>query len=266
MRGALIACMLGAILLAPLPALAQIPTFDELSRTLDKCPGASTHRADTVKGEVFAFITASVAEGSGNLLTLRKTLALSKDSRAPSKEYDAFARCASLTASVALERAGIRLIRTIPELEPEFHDRSFAFNKTAAGDSISAFQLARVRHDATTHIDISRITCNALFSIAFVVYPVDSLQPGFEPPAEGFKPVKDRFSISIDIGSKEVAGAIRQTSDAIGDADWISDKHSHRAAFNQFIKDNPEELWLWINLSSNEEACTARMSVREEPR
>lgn len=266
MRGAVIACLLGAAVLAPKPAYAFILTLDHVSRALETCPGRTTPKADAVKGEIFAFINSSIAEGSGNLLTLRRSFNLTKDSLREDNDYEPFTLCATEKATDILERAGIRIIRKIPDLDPEFQDRSFAFFPTLFLNSISAYQLVRVRKDYKTLIKISNITCDALFSVAYAVYPIDALMPGWEPSDAVQQPVKYRFEIELTRDSKEVAQAIKETADKIDRSVWITDKQSYRTAYDNFVEDNPNELWLWINLTSRDKTCSALMSVHEKPK
>ncbi|ANY77298.1 hypothetical protein BB934_02895 [Microvirga ossetica] len=257
--------MMGAVLLSSTkPASAFILTFRDVSDALDTCAGGKTPKTEAVKGEVFAFINSSIAAGSGNLMTLRRNFNLTKGSFGEDDAYEPFTQCATEKATDILKQAGARLVRKIPDLDPEYKNRSFAFFPTLLGQSISAYQLVRVRKDYKTIINIDNITCDATFSVAYVVYPEDSLQPGLEPSVAVQQPVKARFQIELTRASKEVAQAIQETADAIKSAQWITDKASYNAELENFVQTHSDELWLWVNLMSKDKTCSALVSVREE--
>jgi hypothetical protein len=248
------------ILSAPNRAQAFILTLRDVDQMLSACPGESNKMADVVKGEVFAFLKSSMSNGSGNLLTLGSTFVLSKsDVTSSDSEYAAYTECATQLAVKFLVGAGIRIIPNIGEQDPEFQNKNLAFMPTLFGVSTSAYQPVRVTKDFKTIIEFKGITCNAKFSTPYVVYPLDSYQPGYEPLASLERPIASDFKIELDRGSPEVSKAIEESKE-------INAKEPYKSGFKNYVDANPNELWIWVFLTSKEKSCSASMSVRQEPK
>ncbi|UIK19372.1 hypothetical protein [Rhizobium leguminosarum] len=251
-------------------ASAYILTYDDFHKINDTCSGTTAKQADLMIGEAFAFVQSAIANGSADLLTLRGTFTLTRSTlpNDDSKSAIAFADCVLAKASDVLGRAGVRVIRDISERDPVFMNRSFAFFPTLPGFSISSYQLVRVRNDRKTHVIIEDVTCSEpQFAVAYVAFPLDSLQPGLEPSPHVFQPISGgKMALTLDRASPEVNAAIQESFDAIDDMIWLNtnEKPTYRKNLQNFIDKHQDELWLWVNVSSKDKSCSAQMSVQEE--
>jgi hypothetical protein len=257
-----ILCLLSALILsAPNRSQAFVLTLEDVNQMLSACPAVTTSKmAEVMKGEVFAFLKSSMSNGAGNLLTLGSTFVLSKRYVSSSdSEYAAYTDCATQQAVKFLQQVGIRIIRNIGEQDTEFQNKNLAFMPTLFFTSISAYQPVRVSKDFKTIVEFKKITCNAKFSAPYVVYPLHSYQPGYEPPDSVERPITTGSKIELDRGSHEVVMAIEESKQ-------INTKEPEKSGFKNYVDANPNELWIWVFLTSTEKSCSASMSVREEPK
>ncbi|MBB4274103.1 hypothetical protein [Rhizobium mongolense] len=266
-----LACLIAiAVFTGPRSASAYILTYDDFHKINEACPSANVKQADVITGEAFAFVQSAIMNGSADLLTLRSVFNLTRPrvSEDDNAAFIAFADCVEAKTSDVLSRAGVRLMKDISDRDAEFRDRSFAFFSTFAGSSISAYQLVRVRADRKTHLTIDDVTCgNPQFAVAYVAYPLDSLQPGLEPSPDVFQPITNgKLDLKLERDSPEVKRAIQESFDAIGDMIWLGtdEKPTYRQNLHTFIDGHKDELWLWVNLTSKDESCSAQLSVKEE--
>ncbi|MGO7910678.1 hypothetical protein ACC702_03750 [Rhizobium ruizarguesonis] len=271
MRNFGLACLVAiGIFVVARSASAYILTYDDFHKVNDTCSGTTTKQADLMIGEAFAFAQSAMANGQADLLTLRRTFNLTQSiaSNDDGKSIIAFADCVQAKTADIVGRTGVRVIRDISERDPVFKNRSFAFFPTLADSSVSSYQLVRVRNDRKTHLTIDDVTCSEpQFAVAYVAYPLDSLQPGLEPSPHVFQPISGgTIALTLDRASPEVKGAIQESFDAIDDMIWLStdEKPTYRTNLQAFIDMHQDELWLWVNDSSKDKSCSAQMSVEEE--
>ncbi|RWX22851.1 hypothetical protein [Rhizobium leguminosarum] len=223
---------------------------------IDTCPGANNKKAATVKGEVFAFLNSSFASGTANLLSLKRTFILSEGGF-KDEEFQHLANCATEKAIEVLEKAGVRLLRSIRDFDTEYKYRSFVFFPTSFFDSVSAYVPVRVRRGHSTIIEINKLSCEAQFAVAYVVYPFDSLQPGYEPSPDVQQPTQSNFTITLGRDSPEITKAISESK-------TVNANEPYKSAYLGYINSNPNELWVWIFLSSKDKSCSTQISVSED--